>query len=134
VQIGDENVHRVRALMDEVFGEDNFVSLIAFTKGATGLGATDRLHARIDYIIWFSRQPQQQKFHQLYTLRSEGFDPNFNWVQLSDWQIRRLSQEERTGEEPLPPGSRLFGDVSLTKPGPGRKFDIEFKGRTFQFR
>src|SRR4051794_11723638 len=38
VQIGDENVHLVRALLDEVFGEKHFVSLIAFTKGATGLG------------------------------------------------------------------------------------------------
>jgi adenine-specific DNA-methyltransferase len=54
VRIGDENVHRVRALMDEVFGEDNFVSLIAFTKGATGLGASDRLPARLDYIVWYS--------------------------------------------------------------------------------
>ena len=26
VQIGDENVHRVRAIMDEVFGEKNFIS------------------------------------------------------------------------------------------------------------
>ncbi len=55
VQIGDENVHRVRALMDEVFGEDNFISLIAFTKGATGLGSSDRLPARLDYIVWYSR-------------------------------------------------------------------------------
>src|SRR5471030_2456720 len=43
VQIGDENVHRVRDVMDEVFGDENFVSLIAFTKGATGLGSSDRL-------------------------------------------------------------------------------------------
>src|SRR5258707_14583153 len=49
LQIGDENVHRVRAVMDEVFGEDNFVSLIAFTKGATGLGSSDRLPALLDY-------------------------------------------------------------------------------------
>ena len=41
VQIGDENVHRVRALMDEVFGEDGHVAMIAFTKGATGLSASD---------------------------------------------------------------------------------------------
>src|SRR5690606_8670896 len=47
VQIGDENVHRVRAVMDEVFGDENFVSLIAFTKGATGLGTSDRLPARL---------------------------------------------------------------------------------------
>src|SRR6266705_2322407 len=75
VQIGDENVHRVRSLMDEVFGEANFVSLIAFTKGATGLDSSDRLPARLDYIVWYSRQPERHKFRQLYRLRGDGIDP-----------------------------------------------------------
>jgi len=131
VQIGDENEHRVRALMDEVFGQDNFVSLIAFTKGATGLGSSDRLPARLDYILWYSRSPDAHKFHQLYTIRLEGIDPNFNWLQLPDGQFRRLTQQERVGEQALPSGTRLFGDVSLTKPGPGRKFEITFKGQVF---
>ncbi len=131
VQIGDENVHRVRAVMDEVFGEDSFVSLIAFTKGATGLGSTDRLPARLDYIIWFSRNPECQKFRQLYTIRDEGIDPNFNWLQLPTGEHRRVTSEERSGEVPLPKQCRLFGDVSLTKPGPGRKFEISFKGKLF---
>ncbi|MDP1798224.1 MAG: site-specific DNA-methyltransferase [Planctomycetaceae bacterium] len=132
VQIGDENVHRVRALMDEVFGEDNFVTLIAFTKGATGLGASDRLPARLDYIVWYSRKPENHKFHQIFTLRLQNeIDPNFNWVHCVDGSFRRLTPEERNGEQPLPTGARLFGDVSLTKPGPGRKFEIEFKGQIF---
>lgn len=131
VQIGDENVSRVRTVMDEVFGEDNFVSLIAFTKGATGLGASGRLPARLDYIVWYSRIPEQQKFRQLYSIRSNEIDPNFNWLQYPDGQFRRLTVEERSGESPLPNGTRLFGDVSLTKPGPGRKFEIEFRGKKF---
>ena len=131
VQIGDENVHRVRAVMDEVFGDDNFVSLIAFTKGATGLGSSDRLPGRLDYIVWYSRKPESHKFRQLYTLRADGIDPNFNWVHLANGQYRRLTPQERSGEQPLPINSRLFGDVSLTKPGPGRKFEIKFKGQAF---
>jgi adenine-specific DNA-methyltransferase len=131
VQIGDENVHRVRALMDEEFGEENFVSLIAFTKGATGLGASDRLPARLDYIIWYSRKSQSHKFRQLFSLRNVGLDPNFNWLQLPNGQNRRLTPKEKSGEESLPKGARLFGDVSLTKPGPGRKFEIKFKGQIF---
>src|SRR5216684_4062137 len=53
VQIGDENVHRVRALLDEVFGEDNFVSQIAFrtTTGRAG----EFLSASSNYLIWFAR-------------------------------------------------------------------------------
>src|SRR4051812_35266081 len=38
VQISDENLHRVRALMDEVFGESNFAALIYFLK-TTGKGS-----------------------------------------------------------------------------------------------
>ena len=124
-------MHLVRALLDEVFGQDNFVSLIAFTKGATGLGVSDRLPARLDYIVWYSRKPENHKFHQLYALRAPGMDPNFNWVQFPDGHFRRVSQEEKSGEQVLTPGTRLFGDVSLTKPGPGRKFEIKFKGQVF---
>jgi adenine-specific DNA-methyltransferase len=131
VQIGDENVHRVRAVLDEVFGAENFVSMIAFTKGATGLGSSDRLPARVDYILWYARRSDHQKFRQLYTIRRSGIDPNFNWVLLTDGSIRRVTLAERDGDVPLPAGSRPFGDVSLTKPGPGRKFEITFKGKTF---
>jgi adenine-specific DNA-methyltransferase len=131
VQIGDENVHRVRAVMDEVFGDDNFVALIAFTKGATGLSSSDRLPARLDYIIWFSRKPANHKFRQLYTIRTAEIDPNFNWLQLPTGEFRRLIPQEKSGEQALPDNCRLFGDVSLTKPGPGRKFEIEFKGQVF---
>src|SRR5207247_71752 len=94
VQIGDENLHRVRDLMDEVFGSDNFVSQIAFTKGATGLGTSDRLPARLDYILWYSRMSDQQKFRQLYTIRDQGLDPNFNWIRLPNGSTRRITPLE----------------------------------------
>jgi adenine-specific DNA-methyltransferase len=131
LQIGDENLHRARALLDEIFGEENFVSLIAFTKGATGLGSSDRIPGRLDYICWYAKNADRHKFRQLFHIRSTGVDPNFNWIYFPDGQYRRLTVEERAGDRPLPAGARLFGDVSLTKPGPGRKFEIRFKGRTF---
>jgi adenine-specific DNA-methyltransferase len=64
VQIGDENVHRVRALMDEVFGEDNFVGLI-FVKKTGGLGATG-LKSVADYIVWYARDGGRHKFRPLF--------------------------------------------------------------------
>jgi adenine-specific DNA-methyltransferase len=131
VQIGDENLHRVRAVMDEAFGEDNFVALIAFTKGATGLGASDRLPARLDFLLWYSRMNESHKFRQLFTIRSKGVDPSFNWLQLPDGSTRRLTPQEKSGEASMPDSARVFQDVSLTKPGPGRKFEISFKGRLF---
>ena len=62
VQIGDENVHRVRALMDEVFGENNFVRLVTFVKTT---GQTDNLLASVsDYIIWFAKDRTKIKFRR----------------------------------------------------------------------
>src|SRR5213594_3648916 len=58
VQIGDENVHRVRALMDEVFGEDNFKSEIAVTK-STGLATAYGVINRTDYLLWYCRDCNQ---------------------------------------------------------------------------
>ncbi|MCR6499088.1 site-specific DNA-methyltransferase [Shinella sp. CPCC 101442] len=126
VQIGDENVHRVRALMDEVFGETNFVSQIAFTKGAVGLGATGRLAARLDYLLWFSKSGQP-KYRQLYDLKDAQEDPNFNWVLLHNGQLVRRSQASEVELR----NSKFAQDVSLTKPGPGAKYEIEFEGKMF---
>ena len=131
VQIGDENVHRVRAVMDEVFGEDNFISLIAVTKGATGLGSSDRLPARLDYVIWFAKDSAGHKFRQLFLLRKMEIDPNFNWIYFQNGEYRRMSVEERNSDVEIPNEVRFFGDVSLTKPGPGRKFEIVFRGQKF---
>ena len=72
VQIGDENVHRVRAVMDEVFGEDNFVSLIAFTKGATGLGSSDRLPARLTISSGIRENTETESFVSSTRLEAKG--------------------------------------------------------------
>ncbi|MEB3070373.1 site-specific DNA-methyltransferase [[Mycobacterium] vasticus] len=70
VQIGDENVHLVRSLMDEVFGSENFVSQIAF---ATTAGATsDFLAGTIDYIIWYAKDRKLAKFRQIYLEKTVG--------------------------------------------------------------
>lgn len=75
VQIGDENVHRVRALMDEVFGERNFASSITVKK-TTGAGSpaigTNVLAATQDYILWYAKSLEKVKYRQLY--RRKGSD------------------------------------------------------------
>ena len=54
VQIGDENVHRVRALMDEVFGEENFVAMITFRK--TARSDLPNFRMTCDYVLWYARK------------------------------------------------------------------------------
>ncbi len=70
VQIGDENVHRVRCLMDEVFGEENFVSLIAYAK-TTGFSSV-YLSSVTDYIIWYSKKPEMLKYRSIYSEKQAG--------------------------------------------------------------
>ncbi len=64
VQIGDENVHRVRALMDEVFGEDNFVSCISFKK-TSGSGAA-YLENIYDMLLWYAKKRPLMKYRRAF--------------------------------------------------------------------
>ncbi len=112
VQIGDENVHRVRAVMDEVFGEDQFVSLIAFTK-TTGLGASHQLPGRFDLLLWYCRDSASCKYRPLY---EQQLDPEGAGYTRSDG---------------LNPGAGPYMSADLTKPGPGQKYDVHLFGRTF---
>ena len=64
VQISDENLHRVRCVMDEVFGAENFCALIGYQK--TGGFAADLLQRNFDYIIWYARQKPRVKFIKIF--------------------------------------------------------------------
>ena len=74
VQIGDENVHWVRALMDEVFGEENFVSLITIRKTGSVSSPEARLNSLgciSDYIAWYARKKEVLKYRQLFIAKSD---------------------------------------------------------------
>jgi len=60
VQIGDENVHLVRNLLDEVFGSDSFVSIIAVKK--TGLKGSRYLDSILDYVLWYGKNTEHTKY------------------------------------------------------------------------
>jgi adenine-specific DNA-methyltransferase len=89
VQIGDENVHLVRSLLDEVFGPENFVSQISYIKtwGAGSFsGGTTSLAGVTDYVVWYRRNVEQLKYRQLYQLRgseSESAD-RYGRLELPD--------------------------------------------------
>jgi adenine-specific DNA-methyltransferase len=70
VQISDENLHHVRELMDEVFGQDNFLSLIAFAKTTGFSGRT--LSSVADFILWYAKDLERVKYHQLYKDKEPG--------------------------------------------------------------
>ena len=94
VQISDENVHRVRALMDEVFGEENFVNLIMYEK--TSSSSTDYLPSVCDFIIWYAKNKGRIKYRSLYRskiLGSEG-TTQYTWVDMGGGTDRRLKSDE----------------------------------------
>ena len=77
VQIGDENVHRVRSLMEEVFGEKNFVSQVAF-RTTTGK-ASAALDSTRDFVLWFARSLVDLKFRRPWFVRDVEADANFRF-------------------------------------------------------
>jgi adenine-specific DNA-methyltransferase len=116
VQIGDENVHLVRSILDEVIGSENFVSDIVFRK--TGSAATDYLPNIADHILWFAKNRGALKFRALYSERvnKEGIPDSYPLLEFSDGTTGRLTEEMRLKGE-LPKGVRPFQSVSLESEG-----------------
>jgi adenine-specific DNA-methyltransferase len=114
VQIGDENVHRVRALMDEVFGDENFCSQISLIK-TSGMSA-NLLSNVADFIIWYTKDKSKIKYRQFFNKKIIGQEgtTQYKMVEFSDTQnVRRLTREEKTNTLLIPSGGKIFsiGDV-----------------------
>jgi adenine-specific DNA-methyltransferase len=135
VQIGDENVHLVRALMDEVIGNDNFVSLITY-KSTTGLGAK-YLSGASNFILWYARDYDAVKYRPLYSSKDVG-DPGsalYTRIVLSDGSHRPLSAAERSDPELVPEGARRFRPDNLISQRPPQAGDLRefvYKGVTYR--
>ena len=130
VQIGVENVHRVRAVMDEVFGDSNFVSLISFSK-TTGLESSDSVAGAFDYLLWFARNASEIKYRPL-VQPSVASANRFRSLQLINGTTTPASDEIITKMQTDGTWFRLFTDADLTKPGPGAKYEFVFNGQEFE--
>ena len=129
VQISDENIHRVRNLLDEIFGEDNFVRLITFVKTS---GQTDNLLASVsDYILWYAKNKDKTKYRQLYkskALDGEGAG-SYNKVRLRDGTALPLSSFETFAQ--IPSDAEVYTTGDLTSQSPGTKYHVAFEGEDF---
>jgi len=112
VQIGDENVHHVREVMDEVFGENNVIVIICFRKTTTQSG--DFLADTNDYIIWYAKDRNRAKFRSLQQERS-GFNwVNYDYLMSSMLDTRKITKDEKSGEVSLALGDRVYRRSPLT--------------------
>jgi adenine-specific DNA-methyltransferase len=132
VQIGDENVHHVRELMDEVLGAENFCALIAYRTSVPLTSAG--LAGVVDYILWYAKDRQCYKFRDLFVPREVGEKSRYSSVELPDGARRGLTAEEKANPEVLPRGSRLFSVMDLASSGytASCTFDFEYKGRAYR--
>ncbi|MEX2374046.1 MAG: site-specific DNA-methyltransferase [Dehalococcoidia bacterium] len=129
VQIGDENVHLVRSLMDEVFGSDNFVSQIVFatTSGFTQAAGLGRMG---DLILWYVKDIERAKMRPL--MRESRVTTGYNWVMLPDGQRRPATKDERSDPAQLPLGARLYRNDNLRSQGAsGKSQDYEYAGKVW---
>jgi adenine-specific DNA-methyltransferase len=129
VQIGDENVHRVRAVMDEVFGEDHIVSQITFKK--TGYQAAENLPNNFDYVLWYARDHSNVKFRRPYIdkLDSAAFVGQDIWFDDRAGSRRRLRAAEKS-ELSLFDADNIFRHKPPESAGSSsREEELEFRGR-----
>jgi adenine-specific DNA-methyltransferase len=139
VQIGDENTHLVRAVLDEIFGSSNFIADITFlTTASTNspLARTLSLSRVADHVIWYAKIHDQVKYRQLFRDRrtSSSFGMAFAWVELSDGTRRRLTREETDFGKPLPSDAKLFALSDLTGQNDNQIYDFNLRGKVFRAR
>ena len=137
VQIGDENVHLVRSLMDEVFGSENFVSLVTVRKTHTAgspSGGTDVLASVSDYVLWYARSSATVKYRQLYEERP-GYDwVNYNYVLEPAGELRRITAPEKSGVVALDNGARVYRRSPLTSASSpeSARFEVQHQGTQYR--
>ncbi len=132
VQIGDENVHRVRAVMDEVFGDENFISLIWIRKKTMPLGSK-HLEQMGDYIVFFAKNKENLKYRPLYGPTTVERDFHWNQAIFPDGTLTKLTPSQINSHESV---GASFDPARLVAMSPigmsaDRVFPVSLKGKVF---
>jgi len=128
VQISDENLHHMKEVLDEVFGSENFFSLITLKKlSPLGTGGMANV---ADYILWFAKDKTNIKFRPIFERKERGAESRYDWVELPDGTRRKLTKDELENIEGLPSNWKLFCPQGLLSSGftPTCTFSFELNG------
>jgi adenine-specific DNA-methyltransferase len=139
IQIGDENVHLIRSLLDEVFGSENFCSLITFQKTAavsSPEARTNVLGTLGDFIIWYAKSKKDVKYRQLYLEKGVGVGSGsaYRQVMMPDGTSRTITQDEARLPDSIVTGARVYQATSLQSPGFSDALSRPFRFRGTTFR
>ncbi|OZA24635.1 MAG: site-specific DNA-methyltransferase [Hydrogenophilales bacterium 17-64-11] len=132
VQIGDENLHRVRAVLDEVFGEKNSVAMITAAK--TSSATSEHLAGVADYVLFYAKNSDSLKYRGLFSQKELGGEGASQYKMLADretGEVRRPSKEELASDL----GDKfvqVFAPDNLTSQRPPGDFPVQCKGREFR--
>ena len=135
VQIGEENVHRVRAVMDEVFGEGNVVSQIVF-RTTTGR-ASSTLAGALNHILWYAKNSETLKYRNLFADKADAIstDSVYSRVRHKETGMtRNLLPPERANRDDIPEEFRLLRPDNLTSSRPAGTGDVRefvFQGKRY---
>jgi adenine-specific DNA-methyltransferase len=137
VQIGDENIHRVRALLDEVFGSENCVSSIVFAKTSSSTG--DYLGPTFDTLLWYAKRKEAVKYRKYLLKKAPGQKggTGYKSVQLPNLDRRALTKAEIEDGTTLEAGSKIYFRDNITSQSVGRAkgegaaswFGVNFQGQ-----
>lgn len=116
VQISDDNIHRVRSLMDEILGSSNFCSIITFQK--TGSIAANLLPTTVDYIIWYAKDIEKVKYQPLYQIRRSGEAAldRYDQILTERGEILRYDQDIEASSDRRFQLTSLFSDGASSSP------------------
>lgn len=135
LQIGDENLHHAREVLDEIFGKENFCSLISYAKTTTTTGKL--LPGTCDFILWYAKDNARVKFRQIYSEKAleGGAIANYNLIELPDGSRRKMTSAERENPKLIPLGARPFRLDNLTSPRIREArtgyYPIQFEGKEY---
>ena len=131
VQIGDENVHRVRELMDEVVGERNFVSLIS-VQTTSGFRA-EYLGNMSDFVLWYVKDKTKGKSRPpLYAKQFKLGESNARWLMFGDFTYRGVSAAEKRGSVDVPKDAKPYMPDNLISQGRAKEPQpFVVRGRTY---
>ncbi|MDD5222685.1 MAG: site-specific DNA-methyltransferase [bacterium] len=132
VQIGEDNLHLVRSILDELFGTENFMSMITFRVKNMPFGAK-HLENMYDHLVWYAKDKKVVKFRRAFLDRAS--DPSeFSFIELSDGKRRKITEEERAGKTALPNHCKVFSRLDLYSSGYTASciYDFEFEGTVFR--
>lgn len=121
----------VREVIEEVFGADNFVSVIAFNK--TTSASSEMLASTCDFLIWFGKDRSKTRFRQTYLPKGLDADASgvYRFIRLPSGEERKLTDVELANPDLIPEGAQVFRLDNLTSQRPPGSFPVIFAERAY---